>query len=806
MATATKTHARTWNTGPLRAEAAEYDAARAALMENVNSSVRDVRNAVGVTWRGLAAGEMSGHVDGLETDARKVDGALEQSAIVRRNGADAIDTAKAAAVQLIDQAERERFAVAEDGSVIAPPVDPATLPEGATVADLLAAQAALDAKAKQHEAAIKPALQAVGDAAANVDSAIRAAVADLAVGGGNGVHVGAGGSADLSGQDGEELGKKVSEYVDKGEPIPPELANEVATKLQQANLSPDQVAALGRGEDVAVSPASMDFSRSFAGAAGGDGLGALRDQYLAQGGAQGQGNAQAVSNSVAMLGAPKVSAGATRGGYQNLPPELQRTISSRVNWPGEAPDGNTTEVPVKPQLGPGNVAPADANSMREHEQDLSGLGSVLGGADKNLQPDTFMATELDRQAGHMAWMEDNAGLPDVGRDKTDAVVDGLAGYGSRNVEASHLMLTGGEDSDPTKLGAGYNRDDTMVPLLVHGGEGTQGLVDWVGRDATASDVPTSQRAGEAAYGLSQILAAESSGYHGNNYDALMNIDGNGGEAIGQRNPGMTQAISNALSPYIPDMAGVPNSNLTTHGFGVLDNDSVSRVFSVVDTDPEAAKQFNANAYASIAELESRYTNSWLDDPANPDVQLGNAAGRIQAYVEQGYSMEASDRGDDATIQTENKQQAFDRAKEVVDTGLSFVPGPWDKALEYASPARDLLENQLQDSIVGNPETIAPRDGVASNQTNAIQCYNLVQALQSQGHLDSFAGLEPYLGEDGKLVPYDQALGVGNPDGDLRTGSDLTGAAARNYLEAQGFPVGRFIDEIGAGRSEVMRTQ
>ena len=82
-------------------------------------------------------------------------------------------------------------------------------------------------------------------------------------------------------------------------------------------------------------------------------------------------------------------------------------------------------------------------------------------------------------------------------------------------------------------------------------------------------------------------------------------------------------------------------------------------------------------------------------------------------------------------------------------------------------------------------------GCLFGEGDSLLFYEIVIDKQDKGPLGQFAGLDPYVGSDGRLLPYSEAIWMNNPVRDPRTGRDLIGAASVNYLRSNGFPAGAF---------------
>ena len=814
MPVPTKTQAKTWRVDPLYAQALEWETASTSVETATKSVVRDYAGSTGY-WSGTLGDTARDDAAALGTEIQRLLDVLDAGAETARAGADDIARAQQVAVSAIDAAESRTFTVAEDGAVAAP--DAAMLMPGASSEDVVTAQASLNAEADAHELKIRAALANLGTAEENASKAIKTAFTDLPSAGHSKTEFSfvdrkteKPNDAELSAEQGEEDGHTVADGKLSDEEI-----ERVANNLARAGLTPEQLAALERGEQATLPASTLAYLDKFYNEAGRDGLLEVSEKLRKDGSPDALKFRENLANGLLTVSNENVvskernSSGSpvARGSWDKLDPEIRELVSTRPNFDNEvfgyngAPDANTRDLPDDYRGFPENETGA-------WYEDMGRFSDLLSSSNPDYQPGAKFGFELERQGAHQAWILDNKDL-DIGLDPqrgwhnlVEHNAERLVDVGSRNHEASQALLTG-TDTANIDVEKGFQRDKVFMPLFNHewadGGAALRGVYDWIPDDAKVenatdpSDVARAENAGKSAYALSQILADS------DNYSSLMNMPHSGNESLGYVNPIAVQGLSDALSPYIGNIAGVAPEHLATRGFGVLDNDAASRLFTVIDTDPEAAKKFNGDGYATIAELEARFATSVLANPQDAAFELGNPAGRIQGYIEEGYAAEAADRGADAESQKEARQKAFDFAVESGETALSAVPGS-----DYAEPLIGLLTGSLEDTIVGDADHAVPRDEVAANQADAIQTYNILRALEAQQQLVPSPLLDAYRGPDGSLLPYDEAIQANNPLGDPRTGSDQVGAAALNYLRSQNFPTTEFLASIRAGRDDVLR--
>lgn len=93
----------------------------------------------------------------------------------------------------------------------------------------------------------------------------------------------------------------------------------------------------------------------------------------------------------------------------------------------------------------------------------------------------------------------------------------------------------------------------------------------------------------------------------------------------------------------------------------------------------------------------------------------------------------------------------------------------------------------RDTAVSDAPTI---DRACMYDSRALLEYNLLVENEKTNPIDD-VHVAPYLGANGRLIPFDAALLVDNPSKDPRTGNDQLAAVGVNYLDNHGFPGHQF---------------
>lgn len=726
-------------------------------------------------WRGPAQAAAEQRANSERTEIRRLADDLEDLSNALVGGADRLGHARDYVATVIDKAATDGFTVSDDWQIVSPP------------------KTMSEAEAAEHAELLEYWRSQLGGALTELDTADRGMATAIrdALGA---VAASAPASAGLSGHEGTTLGEQVARG---GSDIPQDVSDRVAREIAAAGLTPAQVQTLADGGKVTDLPqGSIDFLQQFYSAAGKDGFLALSEQYSENGRT---GAASALSNGLAVVSNYDVGSASGDVGGQSLIPEglrglFEGPVTSTGNLTKGAHDAPQPSVVVN------------------NGDDLARFTKAFGLADPAVQQGSELSERLLSRAGEIASATNDKSLligdsfdhNALGRDGVDTLLQDMVGVGGRDHVAVHNILSG------EGMTAGYNRDDVIMPLLqrdwADGGEqNVAAMFDWIADDARPSDPSDrgemfrSRQAGESAFGLAQILAAKDAD--------LLDIPGMKGQAIGEVNPGITQALGTTLAPYIGNMVGVPGDLAGTSGFtsstgGEFGLENAPRLFSVIDSNADAASYFNAQAFGMSAQLEQ----AWALDSHAPQIshdQYGWWAGSIQGVVDKGFDLEFGDRsGDESSSNSsgfENKGVAYDTIRTVVSKGVEFIPG----AGPLISSGIDLADPAFKSAVMGAvPDNTAQPNTQFSDESHlAKQYYQIALGIQlaNGGVLDSYEGLDRFRdGENGPLLSYDEIAGD-RPASNL----PVLGANLSSYIVESGYTgLGEFIDQLNAGREYV----
>ena len=769
-----------WNPRDLTLEGEEIG----RTAEDTRGRADDVQRAVADLgrhddWRGPAQAAAEQRANSERTEIRRLADDLEDLSNALVGGADRLGHARDYVATVIDKAATDGFTVSDDWQIVS---QPTTMSE---------AEAAEHAELMEYwRSQLGGALTELDNADRDMATAIRDALRAVAAS--------APATTGLSGHEGTALGEQV---VRGGSDIPQDVRDRVAREIAAAGLTPAQVQTLADGGKVTDLPqGTIDFLQQFYTAAGKDGFLALSEQYSENGRTEA---ASALSNGLAVVSNYNVgSASGDVGGQSHIPESLRGLFEGPVTSTGNLTKG-------------AHDAPQPSVVVNNGD-DLARFTKAFGLADPAVQQGSELSESLLSRAGEIASATNDKSLligdsfdhNALGRDSVDTLLQDMVGVGGRDHAAVHNILSG--DGMP----AGYNRDDVIMPLLQRdwsdGGEqNVAAMFDWIADDARPSDpsdpgeIFRSTQAGESAFGLAQILAAKDA--------ELLDIPGISGQAIGEVNPEITQALGTTLAPYIGNMVGVPGDLAGTSGFtsstgGEFGLENAPRLFSVIDSNADAASYFNAQAFGMSAQLEQAWALEGLT-PQMPHYEYGSWAGSIQGVVDKGLDLEFADRvGDESSNNSagfESKGVAYDTIRTVVSKGVEFIPG----AGPIISSGIDLADPAFKSAVMGAvPDgTVQPNTQFAEDSLLAKQYYQIALGLQAAngGSLDPYIGLEDFRdGVNGPLLPYDEIVS----DRPSFTTPLLSSSLAGYITEAGFIGVGEFVDAMNAGREQVQNME
>ncbi|MEC3957125.1 hypothetical protein VMT65_29105 [Nocardia sp. CDC153] len=589
--------------------------------------------------------------------------------------------------------------------------------------------AALQRQADQYSITLRGALHAAAVAAQGVTDGVTKAFSELPQAA-QGAKAGALTDPTIAKQQGVDDGKLVA----SGKATDADLQH-IAARLAAAGITPDDVEAINEGKQVDLSEAQWDYLHEFYNTAGVDGLYNMTDRLSTIGDKT---SAASVVDQLNTLANPNVHSTGTdnpKGGLDQLPTDLRSILTKNYEW--------TAGTRGSPQAGFPEL------------YKLDGVAKMMGLADSRSAPGSEINKAMLAQAAHIAphMRPGNGGaIPE------SPATEDLVRAGGADKIAVHDALTG------KNLLYGLTGDDVLDAFThrrwADNGDGVQKMLSWIGSDADSPDLAISTRAGEAASKLALYV-----GNHGND---LLHLDGDRSASLGTVSPHIVQGIETALSPYIPNLGGVQDQYLHTHGFQAPDvgqstaYPKAQNIFAVIDTDKQAAVDFNAKALLAGQQLQSVWTQSVLHDPANPATELATQSGEILGLVDKGLDKSIAAQKDTdigtATHAFADKGAAYDTLKGALTNSLKYVP----VVSTFAGPIIDLTNAEAKLDLVGYayslPHTPDSPVDMSTEFPSARQNYEVAYVLESMdgtlAHDPRYANLFDH---DGKLKSYDDAV-------------------------------------------------
>ncbi|WP_227838608.1 TPR repeat region-containing protein [Nocardia aurantia] len=634
----------------------------------------------------------------------------------------------------------EGFRWAEDGTVIV------SLPQTSTAladSDRTGAAiklAALQRKADQYTTTLRGALRVAGATAQAVADNLTAAFDQLPEAA-QGARPGSLTDPAAAGRQGTDDGRLVA----SGKATDADLQR-IAARLAAAGLTADDVTAVDAGQHVELPEAQWDYLHEFYNTAGLNGLTSMSERLSAL---HDTTAAATVADQLNTLSNPNVIAAShdplppgqhRHGGLDQLPADLRNVL--------------TADYQVRPGRPSANLG----------AYGLSRVAHMIDLADSRSAPGSEINKQLILRASDIAPRINPYVTIDT--DWRHGTAEGLAQVmldaGGRDKIAVHDVLT--------DTGLPIGAHTTVLDNLLHhhwadDGAGVQKMLSWVESDATDPNPAISGRAGETAFKAADYLASHKS--------TLLHLDGDKGPSLGEVNPLTVRGLGSALGPYIADMVGVESEFLNTRQFGTLGDATAAghpgaqAIFSVIDSDRDAAVSFDTKALSTAQQLQSTWLQSALADPENPHNELATKSGTILGLVDRGLSDELDTRKE---TEIRKAVQAFaeegagwDTGKGVVSTGVKLIPVVKD----VFGPIIDVSNSFAKMNLIGlayeAPDPASAHYDTSHEYAPARALYQVAQVLETK---DGSLGHDPRydnLFTDGRLKSYDNALSATSSD-------------------------------------------
>lgn len=495
--------------------------------------------------------------------------------------------------------------------------------------------------------------------------------------------------------------------------------------LNGMRLTPGQIAALNRGEQIQLSPEQMKYMRLAAGAVD-VGNGHVRgidafDHFVTNDPAV----RAALANGLRTISNENVHSAAGNGNFATLPQSFKNSL--------------TREDLVRNPAGP----LISLNGVKDN----AAIGRLLAAGD----PKYAAGSEVDKRVVEVARQytqaqnnyEQDYSLPHANQSaptgERSLYVDGQIRYDSQ--DGSTPASAAGEIQDMLR-GGGMDKiavhdafqgshgqefiHDLMTTQWTDDGDAAGSLTNTTAADAKVAnfhdpnDVYTSRLTGET------MLEVAKYAHTHEGWEALKNIPNTDGQSVGQLNPKLLQTLSTAMAPYADDIAGRHdptqlgfNEDLIEHSPGKTDWEGASRIYALFGGDPTAAHTFYGQAATDLQQTAEHWAQHPNASGAADDVAL---IGHLRGVLDEGIAYSAgdvaSDQFDAATKSWQMKHDAFGQL-------LNLVPdkGPADVAGAVKDQLLDDLIGKQPDRSSFNPDDYAAKitpDGSQVSDLNHIR--------------------------------------------------------------------------------------
>lgn len=450
-----------------------------------------------------------------------------------------------------------------------------------------------------------------------------------------------------------------------------------------------------------------------------------------------------------------------KGGFDQLPQSVQQALNrDGIDNPWDK---------VTDPLGP----------RTDNARDVSAIADIVRDGDQNLQTGTklddamldWSRETLHDQQGPSIF--ESLGLSHDYADYASARDDALADvFNSAGRDHQAVSAELGSDTGQQFLTDLHTHVWAETPNMSDNQASTHSLLSWIGDEANSSNPEVATRAGVAAHALAVNLDANHELYVNppeSPYGPVPNA--------ANLNPALIGADALALTPYqnalVGDMRGI-------QGFEVMGDpagghvDHARNIFSVIDSDPGAAKLFNAAAENRVIDHQHAFADAVKNNtgPAIGDTRTNDmrSASLLLGAVNGGAEMEASARG----LQGAQLDQAvYDVKKAGIDSLFGAMPG------KDFIPGWDMTRDTIAAGILGpSPEPGHPVPNVATETAqHAVNTmsYQVADALDVRvGDPDIDAR---FFDTDGNLLPPEQVP--------LSDRYEYTGSL-QNYLTKHGY--------------------
>ncbi|OBI14530.1 hypothetical protein A5714_13560 [Mycobacterium sp. E2462] len=348
---------------------------------------------------------------------------------------------------------------------------------------------------------------------------------------------------------------------------------------------------------------------------------------------------------------------------------------------------------------------------------LNQLAGIVKDGNRSLQANTDLDKGMMKQASALMngafWRAGEGQAGDL-KPNIDPTVSNVLSAVSPDHQVVHDAMTGADH-------------DRFLQNLTHHywqdhGDAVSSLFSWTGDAARG---PEARLAGETAHAYSSYIG---------NHPELMHLPGN--HTLGEMDPKLVQGMAHGLGPYVNNIAGT-SGGLPEFGYP-LDDEGNTRsgalpvakeIFTVIDSDKDAATYFNGQAYAQAVVHEAAFGNETTH--SGYDAQLYDAAtlkGLVDVGTHNAHLANETNGFHQQQSEYEIKKQAYEAGLTGLTTAAGLPPGVGTAA----SPALNVLGHGLENSILGPPPT-GPNENPIQPLDIGYADQGMANALLGAGH-------------------------------------------------------------------------
>ncbi|MGV0770944.1 TPR repeat region-containing protein [Mycobacterium syngnathidarum] len=312
------------------------------------------------------------------------------------------------------------------------------------------------------------------------------------------------------------------------------------------------------------------------------------------------------------------------------------------------------------------------------------IAAVVKSGDEHLQAGTELDRELMRKADRMmdATLFTNGSVFNDHQkvEWVDQTVQDIFGAAGRDHQIVYDQISGNHGDD----GQDFLRDITTHEWA-DDGRAAGSLFEWT------KDSPESKLSAQTANIYADFLGRES--------EKLLAINGN--QQIGDLNPELVKSFANGLIPYQDELVtDQPTVDTEFHRLDELTGsmDNTKGLFAVIDSQHDAARDWNKAAYLNAHDLQESFAAYAKDHPDMPkgDTRVDDlqASARMLGAIDGGISQETLSN-------IHNGEMSAQQAAETAKDAHEFKKDILRSVFSYGKGG-DLVTNTFADLIAGPP--------------------------------------------------------------------------------------------------------